>query len=154
MPVGRGRQRSPLKWGSSVAGYLFAGESYVAAATRRLQEEIGLETPLQKLGATRMQDEGATKFIELFVTTAEVARIEEPDHIEALEFVPLDSIDDRLRADPEAFTETFPVVYRLFRAVVGQAALTSWRTRHWNRAERSCTASTSTRWRNIASRSI
>jgi isopentenyl-diphosphate Delta-isomerase len=120
-PAGRARarQRSPLKWGSSVAGYLFAGESYVAAATRRLREEIGLETPLQKLGATRMQDEGAMKFIELFVTTAEVARIEEPDHIEALEFVSLVSIDDRLRADPEAFTETFPVVYRLFRAVVG-----------------------------------
>jgi isopentenyl-diphosphate delta-isomerase len=117
--VGRRRERSPLKWGSSVAGYLFAGESYAAAAGRRLRDEIGLESPLQKLGATRMQDAGATKFIELFLTTSDFARIGESDHIEALEFAPLGSIEDRLRADPTAFTETFPVVYRLFRAVVG-----------------------------------
>src|SRR5438067_12996334 len=36
------RTRHSGYWGSSVAGYIFAGESYEAAAQRRLGEEIGI----------------------------------------------------------------------------------------------------------------
>lgn len=115
--VGRGRLRSPLRWGSSVASYLFAGETYAEAAQRRLREELLLETPLLKLGGTRMDDAGATKFIELFKTISNTADIGEPQHIESLDFVPLQVVQQLLASDASRFTETFPFVFRLFQAV-------------------------------------
>jgi isopentenyl-diphosphate delta-isomerase len=115
--VGHGRRRSPLHWGSSVAAYLFAGETYAEAAVRRLREELGLETPLRKLGATTMQDDGATKFIELFQTASDSASIGDHQHIENLQFVSLPEIDQLLVSEPKRFTETFPCVFRLYRAI-------------------------------------
>lgn len=41
--LGRHRERHPLAWGSSVAGYLHSGESYLEAGRRRLLEELGLD---------------------------------------------------------------------------------------------------------------
>jgi len=117
--VGRTRQRSPYRWGSSVATYLNAGESYAEAARRRLYEELLLQTELRKLGSTRMHDDGASKFIELFETKSDFAEIGEPDHIDALEFVPVPVVQDLLSSDPHRFTETFPFVFRLFQAVSG-----------------------------------
>jgi isopentenyl-diphosphate Delta-isomerase len=114
--VGASRERSPLRWGSSVAAYLFAQESYLQAAQRRLVEEIGLYVPLSKIGNIRMTDRGATKFIDLFQAHAEHAAIREPEHIEALRFWPLTDIEQELARSPETFTETFPYVYRLYQA--------------------------------------
>src|SRR6266436_6616515 len=49
------RTRHPDYWGSSVAAYLFAGESYQAAAKRRLAEELGVYgVPLNYIGKTSM----------------------------------------------------------------------------------------------------
>ena len=118
--VGASRDRSPLRWGSSVAGYLHAGESYVEAARRRLAEELGLDTPLTKLGAVRMPDDGATKFIELYGTASESAAIREPGHIERIDHWPLDEVERALDAEPERFTETFPYVFGIFRVASGR----------------------------------
>jgi isopentenyl-diphosphate delta-isomerase len=112
-------ERSPLRWGSSVAGYLHAGETYSTAARRRLYEELGLSTPLQKLGATRMNDQGATKFIELFTTRvthgSDVRMLDE--QADSLEWFSLDDITRLLDQTPQKFTETFPYVYKLFRTI-------------------------------------
>lgn len=114
--LGRSRERNPLKWGSSVAGYLHAGESYADGATRRLREELGLRTTLAKHGSISMQDRSSTKFITLYTTVATNPQILEPDHIETLRFWPLAEISDRLEKEPEQFTETFRYVFRFFRA--------------------------------------
>lgn len=58
------RTRHPGDWGSSVAAYLFAGESYQAAAERRLAEELGVSgIRLNYIGKTSMVDQGVEKFI-------------------------------------------------------------------------------------------
>jgi isopentenyl-diphosphate delta-isomerase len=109
------RERSPGRWGSSVAGYLLAGETYLEAAERRLNEEIGLTVPLSRLGGLRMEDQGATKFIELFECHAESASIRLPDAIAALRFWTTSEIERTLNQFPSAFTETFARVYELYR---------------------------------------
>jgi isopentenyl-diphosphate delta-isomerase len=119
--VGAARDRSPLRWGSTVAGYVFADESYADAARRRAREEVGLTAPLLKLGNVRMPDHGATKFIELFMTDAETASIQDRQHVEALRFWTLDEIDGALVETPDLFTETFPYVFRLFLAATSPA---------------------------------
>jgi isopentenyl-diphosphate delta-isomerase len=115
--LSRKRERNPLKWGSSVAGYLHAGESYADGATRRLREELGMETPIVKHGSISMQDHSSTKFITLYKTgiVAE-PRIEEPSHIESLRFWNLGELQEELSIDSEQFTETFRYVFRFYQA--------------------------------------
>lgn len=114
--LGDDAYRSKRKWGSSVAGYVHAGETYAKAARRRLYQELGIATDLRKLGAVRMHDEGATKFIELFTTTAELNTHEGTEDQNYVQWFELDEIERHLKHSPQIFTETFPHVYRLFGA--------------------------------------
>ena len=58
--------RNPLRWGSSVAGYVRPGEGYLDAATRRAEEELGVSPSLDFVGRTAMPDLGGVKHIGLF----------------------------------------------------------------------------------------
>jgi isopentenyldiphosphate isomerase len=109
------RERHPMLWGSSVAGYLHRQEDYAAAAQRRLKEELALELPLTKHGSFRMVDEGAAKFVALFTAVGENPAIAEPGHIHRLEWWGLAALDEALRADPSRFTPTFQRVYAFYR---------------------------------------
>jgi len=101
------RERHPLQWGSSVAGYIYAGETYEEAARRRLREELGLETELHAVGITPMEDDGLTKFVGVFVTVADRPRVEEPDHIAAIEFRPQTELEQDIRLHADAYTDSF-----------------------------------------------
>lgn len=100
------RERHPLSWGSSVAGYLYAGEKYEDAARRRLREELGLETELRAIGVTPMEDDGVTKFVGVFVTVADHPRVQEPDHIAAIEFRPHADIERDIQRHADAYTDS------------------------------------------------
>lgn len=121
--LSRTRERNPLKWGSSVAGYLHAGESYADGATRRLREELGLKTALIKHGSISMRDNASTKFIALYKTgvTSE-PNIVEPSHIESLRFWNLGELQEELCRFPEQFTETFRYIFRFYLATSQLAA--------------------------------
>lgn len=74
--------RHPGYWGSSVAGYVAAGESYLQAARRKLVEEVGIVLPdLKHLGKFAMQDEGCTKFVSVFL-----AELREPIELNPAHF--------------------------------------------------------------------
>ena len=45
----RWKDRHPLKWDSSAAGHVTAGESYDETARRELKEELGIDVPLEKI---------------------------------------------------------------------------------------------------------
>lgn len=109
------RLRSPDRWGSSVAAYLHAGESPLDGARRRLQEELGLATPVQFCGRPLMHDETASKFIYVYITHAETASIQDPTHIQELKFWDPGLLDLLMKEDRDAFTETLPYVLRAAR---------------------------------------
>jgi isopentenyl-diphosphate Delta-isomerase len=100
------RARHALQWGSSVAGYIYAGESYEEAAKRRLREELGLESALHNVGVTPMEDEGVTKFVGVFVTVADHPQVEEPDHIVAIKFHPQIGLEQDVRLHPDTYTQS------------------------------------------------
>lgn len=104
--LARTRERHPGKWGSSVAGYLHAGETYRQAAERRLEEELGLTTPLTEVGVTPMNDEGVTKFVGVFTTVSDHPCVAEPEHIETIEFYPLSEVERDISHRPGSYTET------------------------------------------------
>jgi len=102
-----GRERHPERWGSSVAAYLHAGESYRRAAERRLEEELGLRTVLRDLGRVSFQDGNSTKFVALFSGVAEDGMvIREPDHVAALRPWTPGEIATTMRTAPNTFTPT------------------------------------------------
>jgi isopentenyl-diphosphate Delta-isomerase len=119
------RERNPLKWGSSVAGYLHAGETYEHAAQRRLKEELGLVTRIRPVGVTPMNDKGITKFVGIYTTVSEHAYIAEPDHIATIVYKPVEEVIEGISANPEDYTETLRHVlaYWLGRGRPGQPSL-------------------------------
>jgi isopentenyldiphosphate isomerase len=100
--------RHPGYWGSSVAGYLFAGESYEAAAKRRLIQELGVtDVSIDFVGKTSMDDEGCRKFIAIFSSIHNGPFEFNRDYIEQLEFLPLQQIHAAQRTGTRLFTPTF-----------------------------------------------
>jgi isopentenyldiphosphate isomerase len=111
------RTRHPGYWGSSVAAYLFAGESYEAAAERRLAEELGVYgVPLRYIGKTSMVDEGSEKFIGVFVATSDGPFHFDRSHIEKIEFLPTGVIHELQASGARRFTPTFLNVLRFYES--------------------------------------
>jgi isopentenyldiphosphate isomerase len=114
------RDRNPGAWGSSVASYLFASESYEEAAYRRLHEELGVTgVVLSLLGKTQMVDSGSLKFISVFTAIYDGGFELDHSHIAKVQFeLPaaiLRMIDDGSRH----FTPTFLRVFRYYLSTVG-----------------------------------
>jgi hypothetical protein len=89
-----------------VAGYLHAGETYNEAAHRRLAEELGLETPLSRVGVTMMLDDGVKKFVGVYTTVSDSPHIAEPEHIARLQFVPPGVVETDILEDLQDYTDT------------------------------------------------
>ena len=111
------RTRHPSYWGSSVAAYLFAGESYREAAERRLKEELGIRgMPLNYIGKTSMMDESSRKFIAVFTTIHDGPFNFDRDHIERLEFLPVHVIHRLQATGLRTFTPTFLTVLTFYES--------------------------------------
>lgn len=105
------RDRHAGRWGSSVAAYLHAGETYEHAAKRRLDEELGLRSQLEHVGRTRMLDERSWKFVALYRGIDGRAHVREPDHVARLRAWPVAELEREVRLRPHLFTPTFLHLY-------------------------------------------
>lgn len=116
-----GRPRHPGRWGSSVAGYLHAGESYEQAANRRVGEELGVQPQLRWVGRVAMEDDGVTKFVGVFSGEVKATDplIQNSAHVEGLRWPDIDSLDRELSDNPECFTPTFRRVYAFWKESAG-----------------------------------
>lgn len=102
------RKRHAGAWGSSVAAYLFAGESYRHAAERRLEEELGFrDLPLDYIGKNTMMDQGSRKFVAVFTAISDGPFNFDRNHIERLEFLSLSRIRELQTKGSRIFTPTF-----------------------------------------------
>lgn len=108
------RERHPGRWGSSVAAYLHSGETYRAAAERRVKEELGVSPKLSRVGKTLMHDGESVKFVSLYQGLADRVEICEPDHIGELRYWQIDELRQSLASAPSHFTPTFSLLLRTF----------------------------------------
>jgi isopentenyl-diphosphate delta-isomerase len=99
--------RHPGQWGSSVAGYLQAGESYQQAAERKLQQELGVRPFVAEYGKTSMMDQSALKFIGLFTGSYDGPFSPNPAEVSRLEFVSISQVVAERSTGARTFTETF-----------------------------------------------
>lgn len=111
------RNRHPGYWGSSVAAYIFAGESYEAAANRRLGEELGVRNVvLRYLGKTSMIDEDCFKFIGVFAGNSDGPFAFDHGQIASLEFLSLPELHEQIDQRARKFTPTFLEVLKFYES--------------------------------------
>lgn len=102
------RTRYPLCWGSSVAAYVSAGESYHEAIERRTRQELGVSlNHMAILGRTSMADDKCQKFISLFSGSCTEQIDIDRNHIAEVRFFSIASILRGRKAEPWSFTPTF-----------------------------------------------
>ena len=111
----RWKDRHPLKWDSSAAGHVSAGECYDETAQRELKEELGVSVPLQnvlKLPAAQRTDH---EFIWLYrgMLSGDLA----PNKCEILRgiFLPPAVVDGWTLARPEDFAPGFLECWKAYR---------------------------------------
>jgi len=111
---------SPLKWDSSAAGHLDAGESYAASAIRELNEEIGIEVTSTELAAEiPAGDNTDHEFVELRLAKHDGPIRCLPEEIATGEWFMPEDIDAWVEARPQDFAKGFVTCWKAWRSLGG-----------------------------------
>lgn len=110
------KEEFPSVWTSSCSGHVSSGESYEQAATRELQEELGLQSRLLALTVFAACEATSLEFTKLYLTKC--ADTPTPDWTEMTEidWLSLAEIDRRLNDTPDQFSPAFALLFRWFRS--------------------------------------
>jgi 16S rRNA (adenine1518-N6/adenine1519-N6)-dimethyltransferase len=111
----RWKDRHPLRWDSSAAGHVNAGESYDETARRELEEELGVTVPLKKISRLPASERTDQEFV--WVYRGEVSGNLAPNRteIESGAFFPQTVIDAWVAARPEDFAPGFMECWKVYR---------------------------------------
>jgi 16S rRNA (adenine1518-N6/adenine1519-N6)-dimethyltransferase len=111
----RSKDRHPLKWDSSVAGHVRAGESYDDTARRELHEELGVAVPVHKIAKLPASESTDNEFVWLYYGTAPGDLVPNPAEIEQGTFLPSAAVDGWTSARPEDFAPAFLECWNAYR---------------------------------------
>jgi 16S rRNA (adenine1518-N6/adenine1519-N6)-dimethyltransferase len=111
---------SPLKWDSSAAGHLDAGESYADSAMRELKEEIGIEVTSTELAAEIPAGVNTDhEFVELRLAKHDGPIRCLPEEIATGEWFMPEDIDAWVEARPQDFAKGFVTCWKAWRSLGG-----------------------------------
>jgi len=111
----RWKDRHPLKWDSSAAGHVAAGESYDDTARRELKEELGVLVALQKIAKLPASQKTDQEFVWLYRGVASGDVVPDKSEIEQGAFLPPTVIDGWTSARPEDFAPGFLECWKTYR---------------------------------------
>lgn len=110
------QQRSMFKdihpgiWGSSVSGHLDAGEDYLSAAIRELEEEMGIQTTpdkLEEIGRIEACEQTGQEHIRIYRTTYQGNLRYPAAEVQAATWLPLAELQAWIAASPQDFSPGF-----------------------------------------------
>lgn len=102
------KDRNPGLWDSSAAGHVDSGESYAAAASRELAEELGVKPPaLTLIGKLTPCEATGWEFIEVFTGSHEGPFFPAPLELETTAFFPRQQVVEWARHYPDDFSPVF-----------------------------------------------
>ena len=104
----------PLCYTSSASGHLGAGESYDEAAPRDLQEELGINAPLERLAKFPASPQTAYEHTVLYRAISNTPPRPDPAEIAGLSFHSLKEIAELLRKAPEKFSPPLVVLFEWY----------------------------------------
>jgi 16S rRNA (adenine1518-N6/adenine1519-N6)-dimethyltransferase len=110
----RWKDRHPLKWDSSAAGHVAAGESYDDTARRELKEELDVRVVLQKIAKLPASQHTDQEFIWLYRGLASEL-VPSKSEIEQGAFLPPAVVDGWTSARPEDFAPAFLECWNAYR---------------------------------------
>lgn len=113
------KDRQPNKWDCSAAGHLDAGEDYHTAATRELQEELGIhpdDAPLKHVADFPASAENGHEFMAFFATQFSGKIHFNPAEIDSVQWFTPEQIDAWVVARPQDFSTSFSSVWARTRA--------------------------------------
>jgi isopentenyldiphosphate isomerase len=112
----------PGKWDSSASGHVESGESYQEAAGRELEEEIGVKASPEPVLSVRASEQTGMEHSMLFqVRRRRTDPGPTPNPREILEgrFFDVEEIEAGIAKEPETFSPSFRLLYRLYRGETG-----------------------------------
>ena len=106
----------PLHFGTSAAGHVSSGETYEQAAARELNEELGINAPLQFLGKEYYTEDprGVMKFISVYRAEHDGELPFDPNEVESVQWLPLDRVRDMIEAGESFAPQLVYVLKRYF----------------------------------------
>ena len=113
----------PGKWDSSASGHVESGESYQEAAGRELEEEIGVKASPEPVLSVRASEQTGMEHSMLFHVRRSATDPEpNPNPREILEgrFFGTREIEEGIATEPETFSPSFMLLYRLYRERAGE----------------------------------
>jgi 16S rRNA (adenine1518-N6/adenine1519-N6)-dimethyltransferase len=119
----RWKDRHPLKWDSSAAGHVAAGESYEETARRELEEELGINVPLEKLLKLPASARTEQEFVWLYRGEIRGNPVVNRTEIETGAFFPPAIIDGWVSARPENFAPGFMECWKAYRGKKAPTAI-------------------------------
>ncbi len=115
----RWKDRHSLKWDSSAAGHVAPRESYEETARRELDEELGINVPLEKLLKLPASASTEQEFVWLYRGEIRGNPIINRSEIETGAFFPSAIIDGWVSARPEDFAPGFIECWKAYRGKKG-----------------------------------
>ena len=109
------KDQYPGHWDTSAAGHVSPGESYAAAASRELAEELGLRENLNRLADIPACPETGWEHVVLFQCRTEIEPSPNPEEIKSGAFFALEEIDQMLGDVGIPMTPAFRLLYDLWK---------------------------------------
>jgi len=115
------KECQPGLWDTSAAGHVDAGETYVAAAERELEEELGLEAKGRLRSLSRLEASAATghEFVEVFLAVTDAEPTPDPHEIIDSRWCSPAELEAWLAASPTDFTAAFRTLWARYLKVCG-----------------------------------
>jgi 16S rRNA (adenine1518-N6/adenine1519-N6)-dimethyltransferase len=112
----RWKDTHPLRWDSSAAGHVNAGQNYAETAPREVEEELGVSATVEEITALPPSRATGWEHVRLYR-----ARHDGPFHLNPAEldgggFFTLQQVDRWTAARPQDFATGFLECWRIFRA--------------------------------------
>jgi 16S rRNA (adenine1518-N6/adenine1519-N6)-dimethyltransferase len=111
----RWKDRHPLKWDSSAAGHVTAGENYDETARRELKEELGVDVPLERIFKLNASSRTDNEFIWSYRGVSLEDLAPSKSEIERGAFFPPAMIDGWTSARPSDFAPGFLECWQTYR---------------------------------------
>lgn len=121
------KYHSPGLWTNACCSHPLPGEDTMQAALRRLQEEMGFSTPLQKIFDFVYRtpfDNGLTEyeFDHVFSGTYTGIIVPNPDEVEDYCFKSMQEIKETMEQQPHRYTSWFSIAFPMLEAYLANAA--------------------------------